>query len=296
MSEINLLLNSSHFQRASGKLIYRFPTAVQMANKEVSLNSTTFYHSFRNVSAEIGNNQMTLLFPVFTGANTYTMTSFVLTLPDGYYTIDDLDNALQNLCLLNGLYCVETATGRNVYFIQLQQNATRYAYQINSFYVPTAAQAGTLGWTSGGMTLNTGNLMVAPRLTIPAAMSYMLGIPGATYPGSVLTSTAASWPAAAASATLSTVAPQIDRVTAVIFRTSLVNNAYSLPSDLLAQVPVTASFGAAVQYSAQHPLWSAVPPRQFAQIEVSLADQDGNLLNPYDSQITCVLAIRDQRK
>lgn len=293
MSSINVMLNQSNWNPQTGTLTYKFPTAVQFQNQEISLNACSMYNSFFNISAELGNNVITYTHPIFTGPNAYTMTDYTITLPNGYYKISDLDNQLQNLCLLNGLYCIDAARGKNVYFVQLSENEVRYAFQLSTYYVPTSAQCSALGFTSGGMALNTGNLQVSPRVTISGELTPLLGMSAGIYPPTVLTSTSTTWQSASAFTKLSSQAPQVNPVTSVSFLLDVVNNTYSTPTNLIAMIPITASFGAAVQYIATQPLWSKVLNQQFAQITLSFADQNGNRLRFHDTEISCILAIRE---
>ena len=293
---INLLLNSSNYNAQTGALVYQFPSGVQMADMECSLNSCSFYNSFFNISAAIGNNTIVYKHPIFTASNTYTMTNYTLTLADGYYTIADINNAFQNLCLQNGLYCYNASTGQNVYFARFSQNAVRYSFQIDTYLVPTSTQCTSLGFTTGGMVLNVGNIAVSPQIVTSTALATFLGIPGGTYPVTVSTSSAGAWASDSVSTTLSKVSPQVNRVTGLIFRCDLISSPYSIPSDLLCQVPISSSFGAATQYVASQPLWSHISNQKYSQVSITFQDQNGGKLYLYDTEMSAVLAIRPKPK
>ena len=293
---MNLLFTSRNYSTTSGKLTYPLRGNTTFSNKEVSLNAMTIYNSFFNVTSSIGNNTITLKYPIFTASNTYTMTDYICTLPNGFYTIDTLNEALNNFCINQGLYML-TSTGDIVTFQKIVRNPTLYGLQLNAYYLPTAAQSTTLGLTNPGGVLvpNVGNQMVSTQCTISAKLTPLVGISAATYPASPLVSTAATWPSQAANIKMNDTVPQVTPVTSIVVKCSLINNIYSTPTTLLCQVPMDAVFEQIVKYSAVQPLWSDVNMAT-SVIELSFEDQNGNTLVPIDSEICATLAIRDKVK
>jgi hypothetical protein len=105
---------------------------------------------------------------------------------------------------------------------------------------------------------------------------------------------AGSWSSSPVSTVQSSQTPQINPVTSLIVRCNLVNNSYSIPTNYLAQIPITSQFGALTQTNIYSPLWSDVLNQTFATIELTFADQNGNQIIPIDSEITAVICIRNK--
>ena len=137
-----IILNSSNYVAGSGnKYVYVLPQSYKSSqNDAIGVASVSIYNSTFNITALRGNNTITIYW------NANTQTSFTLIIPDGYYSATDLNYQIQQFCILNNLYCTN-ASGNYIYFCEVQQNAPRYALQLNLYYLPTAANATTLGYS-----------------------------------------------------------------------------------------------------------------------------------------------------
>jgi hypothetical protein len=94
-------INTTHYV---GNNMYRLklPKSVQFKKGDkLSLYSFSMYNSFYNISAsQYGNTQIT--FTWFDG------TVYNWTIPDGYYSLSDLNLWLQQQFIINKLYCVNS--------------------------------------------------------------------------------------------------------------------------------------------------------------------------------------------
>ena len=116
---------------------YKFITGNFTAkDSEMAISNIVIPYSWYNITAQYGNNKLTLVFP--TAATTVTLN---LTFPDGFYTVNDIQNYIELQCQNNGLYLIN-ATGAYEYYTQLSYNATYYAVQLIAFVVPNALPAG----------------------------------------------------------------------------------------------------------------------------------------------------------
>ena len=77
------------------------------------VTSAQIPYSIFNFTAAYGNNFLRLSFP--TGAGAATFTNFDITIPDGFYTIDDLTAFFQQFAISNGLYLINSSN-ENVYY------------------------------------------------------------------------------------------------------------------------------------------------------------------------------------
>ena len=136
-----IIINSSHQDTSTtNRFVYRFPQNVKFQKGDtVALQSISMYNSIFNVEATRSNNVIQLIW------NADTTVTYTFTIPDGNYSIAQLNYFLQQQCVLNKLYATN-ATGDYIYFIELLTNSTRYACQINSYCLPTSAQATGLGY------------------------------------------------------------------------------------------------------------------------------------------------------
>lgn len=295
MSAFPILLTKEAYDPVSGKMVYQFPSTQTFSNMEVALVNTSFYNSFFNITAAFGNNQIKVEFPSgsYSGSGSPAYTTRTLTLADGYYSIETLNQALQNWFVNERWFYYDSGSGMNVYFVQLQTNATLYSAQINCFLVPTAAQAATNGWvlpTGGaGWTVNTGSHFVAPRVQISAGLGALLGFPAST----TATYTSATWTLTPATF-LGTAAPAINMVSGLIMRTNLISQSTGYPVDMLALVPITSQFGAVTQFVAPHPVFSPIPNGRYNTIDIYFMDQSLRTVKLYDPDITITLEIRER--
>lgn len=300
---VPILLNSSNYDAATGKLRYSFPTNQQLSNKEVAMSAASFYNSFFNISMAKGNNTITFNFPSFTAANVYTMVPYVMTFQDGFYSFNDINYAIQNFCIEKNLYLYDPATKKNVYFVAVTVNAVQYKCSISVALIPTATQQTGMSWTipgvpSGGAIVNpgAGTNAVSPTISIAAALGAVLGIGAGTYPATSVVSGAGTYNPNP-TVTPGTLAPAINPVNAVIVRCNLVNNsAFGYPVDMLAQIPMTSSFGAVNQFIAPAPIFTPVGTSHYQAVELSFMDDNLAQLFFYDPDMSFTLELRPLRK
>ena len=140
-----LVINSSNLsnQNTNGTYTYNFIGGGFKIEDEmyVMLSSAQIPYSIFNITSAYNNNRFTFSFP--TGATGTTYTNFNITIPDGFYTIEDFNAYIQQFCIANGLYLIN-ASGENVYYIAFYVNQTEYAIQILLYTVPRSLP---VGWT-----------------------------------------------------------------------------------------------------------------------------------------------------
>lgn len=306
MSQALILFRSTNFD-GNNKLVYSVPQGLSLKNKEVALHSFSFYNSFFNISAAIGNNVVDFYFPIFstdtlTGSNVYTMKKYTWTIADGFYSFTDLQFALQQFMINKKLCLYNSTTGKYMHFFSILQNTVQYSVQLQSYYVPSKSQASTLGFgpvdaSNVELTLNlaTGNttLLVAPQISFNDAFGKVIGYAGGTYSSTVISKASSTYDAVPAATYLSTKTPYLNPIDCVLLRCNIANNINSIPNDLLSVTPISSSYGAITQYVANSLLY--VPCAQITtnRIEVSMYDQNLNPLLQRDAEITLVLSIRD---
>ena len=119
-------INTTHYV-SNNMYRLKLPKAVEFKKGDkLSLYSFSMYNSFYNISAsQYGNTNIT--FTWFDG------TIYNWTIPDGYYSLSDLNLWLQQQFILNKLYCVNSNNSQNIYFTVFQTNSVLYKAQIDVF-------------------------------------------------------------------------------------------------------------------------------------------------------------------
>ena len=101
---------------------------------EAMVSSAQIPYSIFNITAAYNNNSFVLNFP--TGSTSTSYTQFTIILPDGFYTMSDFNNYIDQFCITNGLY-LSNSSGQNVYYINFSTNQNFYAVQLLLYTVPT---------------------------------------------------------------------------------------------------------------------------------------------------------------
>ena len=276
-----IIINSSNLVSGTTNTYqYNFPTSVQFKDgAEVGVSQISMYNSSFNVSVSRSNNTITLIW------NAATPTTYTFTLPDGYYSVADLNSFLQQQCILNKLY-VTSSTGNYVYFAEFQTNAVRYAVSTNLYPIPTAAQATTLGYTiPSGATWTFPAAAACPQFTITTGFGALIGLSAGNYPSSATSTTAVQQ--------ISNITPNINPVNSYVLTCNLVNSNVSIPPTILFSIPINAGIGEQLNFNPSQIVFNRIAPNVYSFIRIQVLDQ---LLNPTplnDTNLVLILAIDD---
>src|SRR5690348_14807221 len=126
-------LNSSNLDDPTfnNKYSINFPSGLQVDKyTSIAVSQVSLYFSWFNISASIGNNRIDLIFPTST-----TDTTISITITDGYYSVETLNQYLQSVMIANNMYMVDT-NGNYVYYIEILTNPTYYGIQFVMSAVP----------------------------------------------------------------------------------------------------------------------------------------------------------------
>ena len=252
---------------------------------EMCVSSITLPYSFYNVSSYYANKTFSLIFP--TAATTI---QYDITLPDGFYTVTEINNYIQQVCVDNGAYLLNSS-GNYVYFVQLIYNTTYYSVQLLTFLVPTLATIGTYTQPSSGLysgaglptTSSTTQLVLASTGSIRTIIGFAAG----TFPPTTQT---VSWNIS------STLTPIGTTVNSLIMRCSLVSNSCTSPSDILDSMPIKdVSFGSNITYDPNFEKFVSVTNGTFNSFVFTFCDQSLNEIYARDPNVSITLIIRPRR-
>lgn len=286
MSSTNLVLNSSNVSN-SNKNTYklRINGGLTIAEKtKVCLTSLTVPYSWFNISAFYGNNQ----FKISHVSIANVITWYTITIPDGFYTIEDLNLFLQQELSTRGLYMLKGSL--KVFFYEFVLSTTYYSVQLICSLVPNSALATTLGYTMPPASLNAGYSFGPPLNSSTALFEVnnegfgtMIGFEVGVYPSSGALNVSRSF--------LSTKTPVGSTVQSLLIRCNLVNNKLSYPSDVLDSVTINTTFGSNITYTPSFAKFINCQSGTFSSVDVSICDQNGNEIKLLDSNCLITLLL-----
>ena len=252
---------------------------------EMCISSITLPYSFFNVSSYYNNKTFSLIFP--TAATTIT---YSITLPDGFYTITDINSYIQQQCVLNGAYLLDSS-GNYVYFIKMVYDSTYYAVQLLYYSVPTSIGTYTRPSTGLYSTIGTGLPTTAytPQLVLASTGSIrtIMGFAAGTFPSTQTTTTGDA---------LSTLTPIGSTVNSLLFQCSLVSNRCTTPSDILDSMPISGStFGANITYNPSFEKFVSMSNGTFNEFTLTFRDQNLNEVYAKDPNVSITLIIRPKK-
>ncbi len=318
--------NVTNVGQGNNRLVYNLPGTKNLEGAEIALASAYLYYSWQNINqVPLNNNQFQIFIPDLQvdgtggGIGPFGNQYYTITIPDGIYTIADLDNYFQQWSIDNDFYLVDSA-GNNVYFFQLSANITQYNLQFNTFVFPsliigadtfaskyptyTQPPNGFLNTltgcgTNGGFVL--ANQAFAPGFKFPPNFSGFAGFPD-NYVASSLnvnyftygatTDADKIFPSGVFSVT-STVTPQVQPNPVIFLNCSIVRNDYSTPSTFLAPIPGKTSAGGLLTIEPPEYAWNKVIPGQTSQIILTFTQTDGQQVIIADPDIVVTLIIRE---
>jgi len=309
----------------NNRMIYDIPGSRNLEGAEIALASCYMYYSWQNINAQpLNNNKFQIYIPPLdvdgTGANpgTFGDQYYTITIPDGIYTIADLDNYLQQWSIDNDFYLVDSA-GNNVYFFQISANITQYNLQFNTYVLPnlsggqtfaskyptyTQPANGFLNTLTGGGTngifVNANDCFAAGFLFPPNfstfagfADNYVASTTGLDYFSyGASTSSDEIFPNGVFSFT-STVTPAVQPNPVIFLNCNLVMNTFSTPNTFLAPIPGKTSAGGLLTIEPPEYAWNKVIPGQSGQIILTFTQTDGQPIIIADPDIVVTLIIRE---
>jgi hypothetical protein len=270
-----IILNKSHYVGGS-TFRYRFGTNVEMGNISVALGSCSVFFSWRNITAAKSNNTFRIVHPA-TGASNVNLD---ITIPDGGYEIDQLNNYLKWYLVSNGYFIQNNSTGDQTVYAQLRVNASTYQIEYVSYPLPTSLPSGF----TAGSAITFPTTARGPQLVISNNLSTLLGFAQGTYPATQQSSIVT---------TGSTSAPVVSDVNNVVLTLNSALNPFAPNSTVIHSFSQAGTRYGGLITSNPNEL-SFVPQQQgFRQdLTVQLCDQMLRPIELIDSDVTIKLLLR----
>lgn len=281
---VSIVVNSTNAVYNNGicnTFVYQFANGgfTVQEDSEMCISQLTIPYSWGNVNAIFYNNASFQ----YTWTVGTTETTYTVTLPNGYYTLKDIQTYLASVFIANGHYLIDS-TGKYVYYINLYSNQNYYTNQLVTYPVPTSLPSGYTqpsGFAGYPTTAST------PRLIILSNnFGKLIGFSAGSYP-SVVQSTSYS--------TMGNTLPQGSPVNSVTVRCSLVDNPVANVSDVLDAFPITGAFGYNMSYSPSFEKWIRIRRGKYSTLTINLCDDNLQPLPAVDGTILLNLLIRSNR-
>ena len=323
----SLLLNSSNLV-GNNNNTFRYNFVKGNFNvpedSEILVSQITIPYSFGNVSAVLGNNTFSYVMPTSGSSSTTN----VVVLPDGFYDINAINSALWADMKSKGYYfynpqstLISTTTSTSfpniIYPISFTSVYSLYTNSITFQYIPnSSANVGYqygLGWNWALGTFPTN--ANTPQVIIPGAVSStttqfgnIVGFISGTYPSSSITysgapSTSNSQPYVVLGNTLKAsanntsvanppFAPLATNVNSIVVHCDLVQNDISIPTDVLDNFPINATYGSNISYLPITDNSMKLKAGTYQSITISFTDQNFLPLLALDPNVSISLLIR----
>jgi hypothetical protein len=279
----------------NNKLVFRFPNSTNLTNKQIAVSSISMYYSWFNITSAFQNNILT-----YTWTSGTTTTTYTINIPDGLYQVDAINNYCQYVMIQNNTYWTD-AGGDNYYPFDIISNANRYAYQINTYLIPTSLPVGDsipIGFV--GFPTTTQNSVI----TIPANFNKILGYT-AGFSTNPNTGDAYNPPSPTNSnnyvdksgngtlSYLSNISPQVQPNNNILFSLSNISNPYTQPSSIIYSLNPNVDIGKQIIEKPPNFMWNKMIDGTYNELRLTLL---GNNLQPIkiqDPNMTILLTIKD---
>lgn len=278
--------NIANYGYGNNKLVYRFQGGgVSFKDNDIALAQASIYYSWYNINNSLYRN----------GSFAYKWvdgTTNVITIPDGYYSVQGLNAYIQSVLVVNLHYYVNVSNGDFVYLIQFQENPTYYAVQINEYLsaLPALFPA-TYTYPVGALWVvpvvpTTPQIIIYPYTT--SQFGQVIGFLAGSYP-SVFPYTTGTY------SVVSNTTPQIQPISAVIITCSLITNPYSSNSKALYSFGIPSTqFGQQILITPPEFTFNRITNGTYNEFVVEIQDQNGLPIELKDPQMTILLTIRDR--
>lgn len=285
-----LVLNSKNVIGANNNIFqYKFLNGFKILdNAEICISAAQVPYSWYNVSYFYQNTDFNIIFPRGVGLTT----TLNLSIPDGFYTVTDLNYYIQQKCIENKWYLINTA-GNYVYYINLSYNISAYKVQLITQIVPSSLPVGWVdpGW--GGGTAGSA-LPSVPRcpqfVVLNNNFKILIGFNPGTYPSGISPDLVTSDYDKTSDFT-----PLGSNVNSIIMRCNLVSNPVTMPSDIVDSFAISnASFGTNINYNASFEKWVRLSPGVFQNLTITLQDEQFNDIKMLDPNSVITINIRNK--
>ena len=322
----NVVLNSANVVPGTGNSQYKIdfkPGGFVFPDKStLSISQATIPYSWYNVTAKLGNNTFQYLMPT-TGS---TITTNTIVLPDGFYTLDDLNSYLYKDLESKSYYfynldggAVGLSNPSVIYPIKFSAVPSSYTNSVTLQWIPTSAPNVVTAYGTGWLwalgtfptALATAQFVVTGSVTPTSTLfGNLIGFIEGTYP-SALTTTLTIYnldpvvilgntlkinsitnPAWTGSVAPVPFAPNASPVNSLVVRCNIIDNDIIMPTDILDTIPIDSSFGSNITYKPAIEKNVKIRSGKASSLVITFSDQNYNAITILDNNLSLTLLIR----
>lgn len=277
-NNLNQTLNTFNVATQSApynRFYLNIPNGVSLKDHQIAIQKINTYYSFPNISST--NYQAATIEWDIGGV--YNAFEWNLTSNYNYSTVAELNNALQQFCIENGLYLINGSD--NVYFLTLIANPNSYGIDLTLYPVPLSAGS----YTEPGNFAGYPSVSTTPKIMFKSAFNEIVGFPyGIEYDGGA---TQTTW--------TSQFSPQLSPVSSILVSCNLAHNQLALNGSSSVMTTFTTKdtvFGSSISIEPNNIIWFDINANVSSLLIIEFFDQNYNRLNLLDPQTTIQLLIR----
>lgn len=307
-----LVLNKNNIVSDSNNSKYRFKFNTTVNFKKgakIAISKINMYFSWENITDAFNNR--TFSYNWFDASGNLTK-SYPLTIPSGYYSIDDINNWLYVELCNRGHYltyavkanALGTSNGNDwtsstkYVFIEMMENSTYYSCQFRLYSLPNFATSlftkptdvsGYEWKVPTQTTVGINTFRGSPKIIIPSTNNFddIVGLNPGTYgSGSINTNNQFE-------DVLSTYAPTLDPVGSVLVLCSLSNNLYSSPSNLMDSFTYSVDYGQMIAIENNNLNWIDIAQGSYSEFFVEFKDQNFRNIVIKDPNVLITMVIQE---
>lgn len=280
----SLIVNESNLVAGSNGSQYKFKFNSSQAfnNNKIGLSKLSMYYSWYNIDSQLYNNhQFTYIWFNSSGS---VASQQLVTIPDGYYTVDSLNLFLQSEMKKRGHY-MKPLSGQNlpeIYYISIQTNPTYYACQLQIDPMPITIPT---GYEKGG-TWGLPPTVRTPQLVLSSSNLFrdLLGFNAGSYPPTILNTSYVK---------LSDKTPRMAPTNSLMIRIAQCSNGgLTNPNDIVyIFTQGISSYGDLIEEAPSNVDYIPISNGSYNELSISFVNQDGLPVKIKDTQLIMLFKI-----
>jgi hypothetical protein len=276
LTERNIEKNTNN-----SSLLYSFQGSTTFKKSTIALASVNLFFSWFNITKKYNNTLSYTWFDI----NGILNQIIEITIPDGYYSVNTLNEFLQSEFVKKGHYLIDNSNNKYIYFLEIQSNSTYYSIQLNLY--PMITNENSNNYTRGGTDWMYPLISITPQFIFSDKKDFkiLLGFTLNTYPENT---------SSQIKSFLSENTPRLNPVSSIFVKCSLCNNKYSTPNDILYNFTTgSVEFGNIIDVQPRVETFLSIRDQSVYDIRIQFLDQDLNTLDIRDPQMVVVLSIKE---
>lgn len=255
----------------------QMPNQGNLKDYQIALQKINMYYSFPNIDSS--NSSAALIeWPVGAGISNF---NWNLTQNFNYGSIQELNDAIQNFCIINGLYLI-SSTGQNVYYIELKSNPNSYGVDLTLYKIPSSLP---VGWTQPSNWVGYPTISQSCQITFKSQFNKLIGFPLTPFNAGV--SASQTW--------TSSFCPQLSPTSSILVSCNIAFNPLAVNGSASIMNVFTTrgtTYGSLVVAEPQELIWYDINCSSSNFLIVEFYNQDFMPLNLLDPQTTIQLLLR----